>query len=325
MTGRQEHNLKIEKKIQNLLIGAPQYLINYSYNFDNKTATTKKAYLRYVMDFCDFFKDRDIMTLKKSDINKYMDFIKFDSEGNENGVSIRNARLAGVKDFYKFLVEDGYITDSPCVNVKPPREYEEKEIIAMTPEEMQTLMDNVRNGMGNSHAKNRQKNWMHRDLSIIMLGCTTGLRCSAITEIDVDDVDFENNTIKVVEKGNKIRTIYVSTNTIEVIKQWLKDRESLGGNVTKALFISNRRQRISQKCVSELLAKYTANLSKKITPHKMRSSCATNLYDKTGDIYLVQEVLGHKNIANTRRYARMSEEKKIHAADIMGRIVEGNI
>lgn len=321
MTGRQEHNIKIEERISRLLKGASQIIIDYSYNFGNKTEKTKEAYITYILKFAEFFKEKNLIELKKGDINRYMDSIKYREDGTEKSASFRNANLAAVRDFYQFLVDEERIENNPCANIKPPRDLSEKEVIAMTPDDIKKVIDNIENGVGTANRISRTREWKSRDLAIVMLGCTTGLRCSAITEINIEDIDFDNNIIKVIEKGNKGRFITVGAKTMKAIMDWISDRNEKNVKDTDALFISNRGDRISQKAISHIIEKYTYNLDKHITPHKMRSSCATNLYEQTGDIYLVQEVLGHKNIANTRRYAKVSEAKKKEAAAILDGLV----
>ena len=109
---------------------------------------------------------------------------------------------------------------------------------------------------------------------------------------------------------------------IEIIKIWLCDREKLLKNDNcEALFISAKQQRIGVNTIRDMLKKYTYNIDKKITPHKLRSTAATNLYDATGDIYLVADVLGHHNIQNTKRYAKVSNSKKEFAADTLSKLI----
>jgi site-specific recombinase XerD len=321
MTGRQEHNMKIERSITEKLKGASQLIIDYSYNFGNKTERTKEAYINYVLKFFEFFNGKDVLSLRKSDINYYMDTLRYKEDGTERSASFRNATLAAIRDFYQFLVDEERIENNPCASVKPPRDNSEREVVAMTPEDIKTVINNIEEGVGSTWQRSRLKGWKNRDLAIIMLGCTTGLRCSAITEINVEDIDFDNNIIKVIEKGNKGRFINVGAKTMAVINDWVTDRKEKKVNDTDALFINNQGDRMSQVGIAKIVKKYTYNIDKHITPHKMRSSCATNLYEKTGDIYLVQEVLGHKNIANTRRYARASEAKKQQAAAILDGLV----
>ena len=136
----------------------------------------------------------------------------------------------------------------------------------------------------------------------------------------MEDVDYNNNSIKVVEKGNKVRSVYFGDKVKQDLYSWMSDRERLNKSKTNALFIG-LRGRMSPVGVADVLKQYSVGIDKHITPHKLRSTCATNVYEKTGDIYLVQSVLGHSNIANTRRYAKMSEERRRNAADIMDRLL----
>ena len=114
------------------------------------------------------------------------------------------------------------------------------------------------------------------------------------------------------------RDIYIGDNTIQSIRTWLVDREKYAKNsAQKALFISQKGNRISNSTVERMMKKETAGFGKRITPHKMRSTCATKLYNKKGDIYLVAQQLGHKNIRNTMIYAQATEDNRRMAADIL--------
>ena len=106
--------------------------------------------------------------------------------------------------------------------------------------------------------------------------------------------------------------------TINYLKDWCLTREELlkGFEETEALFISNRRIRISTQAIRKLLAKYTSNIDKHITPHKMRSTFATNVYSATGDSYATANALGHTSTSSTKRYALIEDEKKREIADI---------
>ena len=154
------------------------------------------------------------------------------------------------------------------------------------------------------------------------MGISTGLRVSAITQINLEDIDFQNNIINVIEKGNKYRTIYFGDNLKTKLSLWMNDREKYYSDVdTNALFISRKKNRISVSAVEDLLQKYTHNINKKITPHKLRATCATNLYKKTRDIYLVANQLGHANIATTKIYTDIDNESKLKAVEILDNII----
>jgi integrase/recombinase XerC len=127
-----------------------------------------------------------------------------------------------------------------------------------------------------------------------------------------------------IEKGEEERTVFLSDKMMELLKTWLYDREQIlrKCNVDcDALFISSEKQRIGITTIRDMLKKYTYNIDKHITPHKLRSTAATNLYEKTGDIYLVADVLGHHNIQNTRRYAKVSNNKRMIAAKELSNLI----
>lgn len=324
MTGRQENTLKLEAKIKSMVKSAPDLVQRYSHNFSGKTASTAEAYIRYVMKFAEFFSGKDLTSLRKSDINYYMESIKYrtvDGKLVEASASIRNSKLAAIKDFYSFLVDEEIIENNPAASIKPPKPAGLKEPTYLTPEEIKSVEKSIRTWQPKDiRGGFRGENFSNRDLAIFMLACTTGLRVGAITEINIDDVDFKKRTIRIVEKGNKTHIAFVGKETMNVVNKWILDRSKL--NVTSdALFVSKSGKRMARANVYDMIKKYTGHLTKEISPHKLRSTCATNLYEQTNDIYLVQEVLGHSNIANTRRYAKVTDAKQKKAADILDKLV----
>ena len=136
----------------------------------------------------------------------------------------------------------------------------------------------------------------------------------------IDDIDFENLEITVTQKGNKTRRICFPLSTMESIEAWMADREEVMDGVEgeNALFVSNRRTRWSVRTIQETIGKYTKDFDKKITPHKMRSTCASTLYEATGDINLAREVLGHTSEAAIKRYARASVARRRDSARLLG-------
>lgn len=330
MNGRKEHELTKENRINEMLKGKPDILRAYSYSFISKEVTTKKAYLGYVITFLEFLKNEiklDIndmeayKQIRPSHINRFMEYIKY-TNGKENGASIRATKLYAVSNFFEFLIDDGYIDSNPCQRIKAPKDNIEKEIIAMDTKEIRTLENNIRKGVGSHRSKERNKKWINRDLAIVMLGCSTGLRVSAIVQINLDDIFFSQHKIRVIEKGGIGKYVYIGDKVEEQLKSWIEDRNNIINNSEcTALFISNQKKRMTTECVRQLIKRNTYNINKNITPHKMRATCATRLYEKTGDIYLVQQQLGHKNIENTRKYAKVSEDNRMRAANIMDGII----
>lgn len=326
MDGRKEQDIRIINQIKEMLKDQPDILKAYSYSFGSKEMTTKKAYIGYVITFLKYLKDEiklDIndeeifKTIRPNHINQFMEYIKY-TNGKENGVSIRATKLFAVSNFFEFLIDNGYIDENPCQRIKPPKDYSEKEVVSMTVEEIKILEKNIKEGVGSHRSKIRNKKWINRDLAIVMLGCSTGLRVSAITQINIDDIDFIQHKIKVVEKGGVTKRIYIGDKVEKQLLVWINDREKIIEDVNcNALFISNQKKRMTTECVRLIIKRNTYNIDKPITPHKMRSTCATRLYEQTGDIYLVQKQLGHKNINNTKRYAKVNDARLKAAADIL--------
>lgn len=331
MKGRLENQIKIEAKIEELLQHNDEIFQQYLLNLNTNTAKTKHQYLLSILYFfshCNKLNPRKVSlqklsSISKADIQRFLEKDKYytatNGETRLKSPATVSRQIAVLKSFFQFCLREGYITDDPTRDIKNPKRSNETEVTYMTPKEIGHVKDNIRGcGGSNTRIEKIHRDWATRDLAIFTLGCTTGLRETAISEINVEDIDFKNLTITVTEKGNKDRTIYMGQNTADQIREWLRDREALlGDRESDALFISNRRTRMSVDAIAKMIKRNTKDLGKHITPHKMRSSCATNLYAQTNDIYLVKDVLGHSNIANTQRYTRQSQSKLKQAAGIL--------
>lgn len=326
MEGRKENDRKIEKKIEDLLNHAPSYMKNYYYTLEEKSYTTRFVYINYVLDFINYVDRNFILDVKDancfsdittSDINAYI--LTLDGKN-----SIKASRIYGIKSFFKYLLNNGYISSNPCNGVDVPIDKEEHKVVSLTKEDIDIIKNNILSGCGNDLAKKRQKEWRNRDYAIIMVGLSLGLRVTSLSEINVDDIDFDNMEIKVAEKGNKTRYIPFGEKLKDVIERWLEDREVKmlrSGKNSDALFISKQMKRITPRAIGCIVKKYTYNIDKHISPHKLRSTCAINVYNTTGDLYLASYMLGHSNTETTKRYIKMSEEKKKQAANAMDDIL----
>lgn len=327
MSSRHEVDNNNMVKINRIINSYPSIVNNYLNSIARKTSNTKLEYIRHICNFMDYVNSDlklDIFniniydSIKPMHIDAYMEFIKYSKDGKENNGMYRASKLTAVKSFFQFLKINDIVRNNPCDNTEIPRDTTEHKITTISDSDMKIILSNIENGVGSNESITEQKKWKNRDKAIVMLGVTTGLRMSAILGIDINDIDFNNKTIKVVEKGDVIRTVYVGDNTINIITDWIKDRRELMGDTDiDALFVTRLKRRMSPRTMEYLIKRVTTGINKNLTPHKMRATCATKLYEKTGDIYLVQQQLGHKNIENTKRYAKVSEERRIQAANIL--------
>ena len=147
----------------------------------------------------------------------------------------------------------------------------------------------------------------------LLLG--TGMRVSECVGINIKDLDFQNNAVKVTRKGGNEVFLYFGEEVRETLADYLEERQNA---LTKdenedALFLSSQGKRIGVRTVQNMVKKYAQLVTplKKITPHKLRSTYGTNLYRETGDIYLVADVLGHSDVNTTKKhYAALEDERR---------------
>ena len=319
-TGRYEKELRYENRTKEKLKKLPNVMTEYYYHLVGAGAsfTTIDGYINYISAFIrytfkDSIKEDFYKEVTSTDINKFIASLRTKEVGGKvqrTSDSIRALHWSALNSFFQFLVPN-YIKSNPVAETRRPRIKDNPDVTYLTPEEIAGIYNNV-----NHNAKRTMKN---RDLCIMKLGFSTGLRVSAIVEIDIDDIDFENNQIRVTEKGDRDYYVLIGENLKKQIQLWIQDRNKYFPECkTNALFVSQIRERLSDDAVAKLMRKYAEGAtSKKVTPHVMRHSCATNLYDKTGDIYLCAKQLNHRNIATTQRYAEISKQRQREAANIL--------
>jgi site-specific recombinase XerD len=226
------------------------------------------------------------------------------------GDDIRAAKWSSLNTFFKFLSQKKHISNNPMLLTERPKVKTEHTITYMTAKEIESVFKKIA-----TEARPMVKN---RDTCIVALGLGTGLRVSAIVNIDMDDIDFRARTIRVIEKGRKTREINFGENLKNLLLIWMKDRELyFNGQETGPLFISQLKQRMSVDSVEKLVKKYTSHLPKRITPHKLRSSAAMNLHGAGVDILTIASILGHENVATTQRYTKAYDEDKVNASNIL--------
>jgi site-specific recombinase XerD len=212
------------------------------------------------------------------------------------------------------------IHTNPTVLVDVPKIHE-KSIIRLEADEVALLLDYIEHCGDELTGQKRiyYEKTKERDLALVTLLLGTGIRVSECVGLDVEDIDFKNNGIKVVRKGGNEMIIYFGTEVETALKKYLEVRENIipiAGH-EHALFYSTQRRRIGVQAVENLVKKYARQVTttKKITPHKLRSTYGTALYEETGDIYLVADVLGHKDVNTTRKhYSAMDDARRRKAA-----------
>lgn len=292
-----------------------------------------KIFFQYLHDYNPILKEKEITAynldildeITKLDIEEYLEHCELYKKDNKiytNKELGKMRKLSSIKSMYNYFFKSELITTNPAALVDMPKSHE-KEIIRLEPDEVAILLDCIEEGsnMTKSEAKFYNKTKC-RDLAIMTLLLGTGIRVSECVGLDIEDVDFENNKIKIYRKGGYEAVVYFGDEVHDSLMNYLIERNQNLETASKTgpLFLSLQKKRIGVRSVEILVKKYTTRIHtlKKITPHKLRSTYGTNLYRESGDIYLVAEVLGHKDVNTTRKhYAALGDEEKRKAASIV--------
>lgn len=337
MKGRLEHSLKIENNIKELLAQLPQYVTEYYYEFKSgRQPTACREYIRKISKFLYFINSSNVKSIKineisKFDITRFLDSIEYiiDKNGNKRQASLsyRKCYHSVLKSFFDFLLENDYITENPMNKIKRVRGEDFVDRKFLTEEELREILVAIECGAGNRRAVAMQYKWKSRDKAIIMLFMQTGIRETALSEINVEDIDFDNHLIRsVIEKGHKEKMFTMSLQLEKAILDWMNDRKEIlnKGTQEDALFISKSKMRITQKSLSNIVEKYTKEaLGYSVTPHKLRASFANIMLEKTNEnIYVVQQLLGHARTETTKIYLKNNiNQYNDMAADIMSKTI----
>ncbi len=262
-----------------------------------------------------------IKSITTKDIEKFMQYISVylkDGRTITNSNSGKKRKLSAISSFFTYLIKHKLITEDPTNIIDSPK-IKDKPILRLTPEEITKLVEILETGEG---LNDREKAWHQktvlRDTAIIVLLLDTGIRLSELIGIDIKDMFFKENAFKVTRKGGSQAILYYSNYTKDILKRYIEQREKIKTDISNkdALFLSLQNKRITHRAVENLVKKYTriVNPLKKISPHKFRSTFGTALYHNTGDIYLVADVLGHKDVNTTKKhYAAISEDRRKEA------------
>ena len=274
-------------------------------------------------------------SLALRDFERYTEFLSQYVRTDENGGEVTDAhgnpvfvtnrevgmsrKLSAVRTFYKYMFSHGLIEANVTANLTMPKIHK-KPVIFLNKDEIARLFDAVNTGEGlTDRQKAYNESFRTRDVAIVSLLLGTGIRESELIGLDLGDVNLKDRTFMVTRKGGNEALLHFNAQVGEALADYLflrKQIEALPGH-EKAFFLSSQRRRLSARALQDLIKKYAqvaAPLKKRLSPHKMRSTFATNLYKNTHDIYLVSEALGHAQLETSTRYTAR-EDHLIQAAE----------
>ena len=307
----------------------PEYLnsfLDYTMTILNKSPNTVKEYNYDLATFLKFIKirfnltqeddfslitikDIDINTIRKITLDDIHAFLSYLTTTYHSKAATRARKASSIRVFFNYLcAKANLIEQNPAQNLETPK-LDKRLPKYLSLEDSKKLLNATQN------EDNRN---MERDYAIITLFLNCGMRLSELVGININDIDFSENKMTVIGKGNKERTIYLNKACVRAIHEYLDVRPKDGIktdklNSRKALFLSERRERISKRTVQHIVDKEltAAGLdTKKYTTHKLRHTAATLMYQYGNvDIRALQEVLGHESISTTEIYTHVANKQ----------------
>lgn len=338
-------DMKRTEKLRELQKQLPAVCKDYFLSVAMTTSTLTR--LAYAYDFRLFFdylckenplfgdtvpfliEDKMLNSITARDISGFQEYLMqyYSSDAQDdsdriihNGETGIMRKLSSIRSLFEYLYKNKIVEANVTTLIELPKLHE-KPILRLDKDEMEKLIHAVLTGDGLTKREQAfAKKTQVRDYAIIMLFLGTGIRVSECVGLDISDIDLNSNALIVTRKGGNQSILYFPEAVHEALSAYMDERIRIetGKEDEDALFLSLQKKRITQRAVENLVKKYAliaAPLKKRISPHKLRSTFGTNLYQETGDIYLVADVLGHADINTTRKhYAAMTESRRKMAA-----------
>ena len=339
ITYHEQTDVKNTLKLRENLKTLPPFCRDY-FRALEATTTTKtrisyaydiRVFFQYLLEENPTFKNRpmdqftvDILDqLQVLDIEEYQEYLKVYQNQNKtttNGERGLKRKMSSLRSFYAYYYKREMIETNPTLLVDMPKLHQ-KAITRLDADEVALLLDYIEHAGDELTGQKKvyYEKTKERDLALVTLLLGTGIRVSECVGLDVEDLDFKNNGIKVTRKGGGEMIVYFGSEVETALRRYLKARDNITPVVghEHALFYSTQRKRLGVQAVENLVKKYASQITttKKITPHKLRSTYGTALYQETGDIYLVADVLGHRDVNTTKKhYAAIDDSRRRKAA-----------
>lgn len=340
LTYHEQKELSYTQLLRKLINDMPPYVKDYFRATEQKTsAKTRISYAYDLQVFFRFLIEKNpalsgknlqevslgnIDLLTSSDIEEYQEYLKYyESENGEqkNSASSIARKMSSLRSFLDYFYKKELLTKNVAMQVDMPKLHE-KAIIHLEPDEVAIMLDNIETYEDQLTGKKRDffLKTKIRDIAIVTLFLGTGIRVSECVGLDITDVNFRENSIRIIRKGGNESILYFGTEVEKALWDYITGPRTVVNAIAgeeNALFFSLQKKRISVHAVENLVEKYAREFipQKKITPHKLRSTFGTSLYQETNDIYLVADVLGHSDVGTTKKhYAAIKDQNRRKAA-----------
>lgn len=288
------------------LIEIRDAFLKYLESERNLSVHTIRAYLGDLDSFFEHLEKLDITDFSKLELSHIRSWLA-NQQVKGGARTTLSRRAVSIRLFTKWATKKGYLTKDVGATLATPkgaRTLPDVLNVADAGLAMDALATRVAEEDG-PIAK--------RDCAMVEVLYASGARVSELCGLDMQDIDYERNTIRVIGKGNKERTIPLGNPAMRALDAWLKDgRPSLAGDKSdRAVFLGARGKRIDQRTVRTVVYHALEALegAVKLGPHALRHSAATHLLEGGADLRTVQEILGHASLATTQIYTHVSTER----------------
>ena len=327
-------------KLRELLKSLPLFTRDYFNSLSDQTSSrTRHGYAHDLKIFFGFLSEEvfdgkpiteisveNVATIESEHIEAFMAYLSYyvplgePDDALQNQALGKSRKLAAVRGLFKYLYMKKKVPANPAELVAFPK-INQRAITTLEVDEVAKLLDEVDSG---EKLTPRQKQFHERtkirDAAIITLLLGTGMRLSECVGLDLTDIDFETNSLRVIRKGGDEMILYFGDEVETALKAYLESRAktpTIEGH-ENAVFLSMQNRRLTDRAIQNMVKKYASHITqlKNISPHKLRSTFGTRLYAETQDIYLVANVLGHADVNTTRKhYAKMDDSLRRRAAN----------
>ena len=337
---REEKNNRVMEKINDITVDLPMFVRRFANEYLITKNKAPRTVLGYVGDIKVFFeyleksqgipvmqiKIETLGSLTADDIQDYLMYLmRYNRKDPNNSKVIKESnqapararKLSSLRALYRYLIAHGHLEKNVAELVDMPK-IEEKAIVYLEKEEVREVLQGAETGDALTQTQYKfAKGQQMRDVAILTLLLHTGMRVSELVGIDLQDIDWGEKRIRIFRKGRKEQYVYFNEPVREALQDYIDHERKVSAEDLNALFISRKGQRISVRAVERLVKKYTASTvpTKRITPHKLRSTFATNLYEETGDIYVTSDALGHSSLETVKKYTNLHDERRRRAAE----------
>ncbi|WP_455209518.1 tyrosine recombinase XerC [Kaarinaea lacus] len=283
-----------------------EQFVNHLKNERRLSQHTVSNYSRDLQQFAQYCEEKNVTHWRECNVFFMRAFVATKFRRGLSGRSIQR-HIATVRSFFSYLVREDIVKANPMVGLTAPKA-ERKLPSPLDVDQISRLLSDT--GI--------EKPVLIRDLAMLELMYSSGLRLAELISLNIDDIDFSEGTMPVTGKGSKTRVLPVGKYALESLKHWLAVRDSMCQPSQRALFVSQRGQRISERNVQERFRQWGVRqgIDSHIHPHRLRHSFASHLLESSGDLRAVQELLGHSDISTTQIYTHLDFQ---HLAQVYDR------